>query len=152
MIFFTLSCPLVNKKRSNAVRTDSSGQLLPTSIAIFIAYGHNFVMRTCVQQIIAFKRMLWEQHVTVSITLLENQFCWISSTPLKAIVWFVAIMISLKTRVLKAPLSEWYFEFLRKILLRTVKMYVLLPKLRLLWCFQWNVHKSIWKNAQQILW
>ena len=49
MKFFTLACPLVQNKRSNAVIPESSGQLLPTSIANFIAYGHNSVVITSVQ-------------------------------------------------------------------------------------------------------
>ena len=41
---FARACSLVDEKRSSAVRLDLSGQLFPTSIANFIAYGHNSVV------------------------------------------------------------------------------------------------------------
>ena len=55
---FTIACLFVDEKRSNDVRPESSGQLLPTSIANFIAYGHNSVVIDSVKQIIAFKYMI----------------------------------------------------------------------------------------------
>ena len=50
---FTIACPFVDEKISNAVIPELSGHLLPTSIDNFIAYGHNYVEITSVQQIIA---------------------------------------------------------------------------------------------------
>ena len=102
---FTLAFPLVDEKRYTAVRPDSSGQLLPTSIANFIAYGYNYVVITSVHHIIAFKIMIQAQYVTVFIMWLEILLWWCASTPLKSMVLFAAIIISLKTRALKSPLS-----------------------------------------------
>ena len=83
MKFFTLACPFVDEKFSNGVIPESSGQLLPTSIASFITYNHNYVLITSVQKIIAFKRMLRERYVTVYIMRSEIPFWWCASTPLK---------------------------------------------------------------------
>ena len=107
--FFTLAFPLVDEKCSNAVRPDSSWQLLPTSIANFIAYGHNYVVITSFQQIVAFKIMIWAWYVTVFIVRSEIMFWWCSQTSLKSMVWFAASLLSLKTLLLKAPFSAWYF-------------------------------------------
>ena len=41
---FTIACPFVDEKRSNDVRPESSGKLLPTLIADLIEYGHNSVV------------------------------------------------------------------------------------------------------------
>ena len=71
---FTLACPLVDEKRYNAVRPDSSGQLLLTSIANFIAYGHNYIVITFIQNIIVFKSMLRARYVTVFIMRIEIPF------------------------------------------------------------------------------
>ena len=71
---FTLTCPLVDEKRSNAVRLDLSGQLLPTSIANFIPYCHNYVVITSFQKIISFKSMLQAQYVKFFIMRSEIPF------------------------------------------------------------------------------
>ena len=106
---FTLECILVDEKLSNAVRPYYSGQLLLTSIAIFIAYGHNYVVITSFHYIIEFKIMLQARYVTVFIMHSAIMFWWFESTPLKEIVWFVEIMLTFKNQLLKAPLLAWYF-------------------------------------------
>ena len=106
---YTIICPFVDEKLSIAVRPESSGQLLPTSIDNFIAHGHNFVVITSVKQIISFKSMLRAQYVRVFIMHSEILFWWCESTTLEAMVWSAAIMLALKTIVLKAPFSTLYF-------------------------------------------
>ena len=107
--YFPLSCTLVDKKLSNDVRTDLSGYLLTTSITNFNAYGHNYVVIMSAQLIIAFESMLWAQYVKLFIMRSTIPFWRCVSTPLKAMVWFASISLSLKNIVLKVPFSAWYF-------------------------------------------
>ena len=118
--FFTLVCPFVDEKRSNA-------------------YGHNSVAITYFQQIIAFKSMLRARYVTIIILLPQIPFWWCASTPLKSMVWFAEIMLSLKNRLLKAPFSEWYF----RIFTPNVAVYCSNPCFALTAFFLWWIHLSV---------
>ena len=89
---FTLVISLVDERLFNAVWADSSGQLLPTSIANFIAYGHNYVVITSVQKIIAFKSILWAQYVTVFSMVTAILSWWCASPPLKAMVFWTDVI------------------------------------------------------------
>ena len=106
---FNLEYLLVDKKRSNAVRPDSSRQFLATAIDFFLACGHNSVVMTFIQKIIAFTSMMCGWYVTVFIMRSEILLWWCASTPLTEMVWFAEMMIALKTQVLKSPLSAWCF-------------------------------------------
>ena len=79
-------------------------------------------------------------------------FWWCESTPLNEIIWFVVIMISLKTRLLQAPFSAWYFwmfapnmsTFCLNACFDFTALFAVVISL--------NICKSIKKNDQQILW